>query len=74
MFLAFFLTISIFRAGEGMWLPFLLKALNEAEMKSMGMKMSADDIYSVNHGSLKDAEFTLVVSALVNWYPTRACC
>ncbi|MDQ3017074.1 MAG: S46 family peptidase, partial [Bacteroidota bacterium] len=42
-------------AGEGMWLPFLLKALNEGEMKSMGMKMSAEDIYSVNQGSLKDA-------------------
>lgn len=42
-------------AGEGMWLPLLLKSLNEAEMKAMGMKMSAEDIYSVNHGSLKDA-------------------
>ncbi len=49
-----FLATSI-RAGEGMWLPFLLNALNESEMKSLGMKMSADDIYSVNHGSLKDA-------------------
>jgi hypothetical protein len=43
------------RAGEGMWLPLLLSQLNEAEMKSMGMKMSAEDIYSVNKGSLKDA-------------------
>lgn len=43
------------RAGEGMWLPQLLKMLNEKEMKSMGMKMSAEDIYSVNKGSLKDA-------------------
>lgn len=42
-------------AGEGMWLPFLLQSLNEAEMKAMGMKMSAEDIYSVNRGSLKDA-------------------
>ncbi|MBL0084259.1 MAG: S46 family peptidase [Saprospiraceae bacterium] len=42
-------------AGEGMWLPHLLKALNEAEMKSMGMKLKAEDIYSVNKGSLKDA-------------------
>ncbi len=42
-------------AGEGMWLPLLLKALNEAEMQSMGMKMTAEDIYSVNKGSLKDA-------------------
>ena len=42
-------------AGEGMWLPIFLKQLNEAEMKSMGMKISAEDIYSVNKGSLKDA-------------------
>ena len=41
--------------GEGMWLPLLLQSLNEAEMKSMGMKMSAEDIYSINKGSLKDA-------------------
>ena len=38
-----------------MWFPHLLKALNEAEMKSMGMKLKAEDIYSVNKGSLKDA-------------------
>lgn len=43
------------RAGEGMWLPLLISSLNEAEMKAMGMKMSAEDIYSVNRGSLKDA-------------------
>src|SRR4029079_10004691 len=49
-----FLSTSAF-AGEGMWLPFLLKSLNETEMKSMGMKMNAEDIYSVNQGSLKDA-------------------
>ena len=43
------------RADEGMWLPLLLKALNEGDMKARGMRMSADDIYSVNHSSLKDA-------------------
>lgn len=42
-------------AGEGMWLPIFIKSLNEAEMKSLGMKISAEDIYSVNKGSLKDA-------------------
>ena len=42
-------------AGEGMWLPLLLKSLNESEMQSMGMKLTAEDIYSVNNGSLKDA-------------------
>jgi hypothetical protein len=41
-------------AGEGMWLPLLLKQ-NEAEMQRMGMKMTAEDIYSINKGSLKDA-------------------
>jgi len=38
-----------------MWIPLLLKALNESEMQKMGMKMTAEDIYSVNNGSLKDA-------------------
>ncbi len=42
-------------AGEGMWLPLLLKSLNEGEMQSLGMKMTAEDIYSVNNSSLKDA-------------------
>jgi hypothetical protein len=42
-------------AGEGMWLPLFLGQLNEAEMKSMGLKISAEDIYSINKGSLKDA-------------------
>ncbi|MBI5858286.1 MAG: S46 family peptidase [Sphingobacteriales bacterium] len=43
------------RADEGMWLPLLLQQLNEKQMKAMGMKISAKDIYSINNGSLKDA-------------------
>jgi len=42
-------------AGEGMWIPMLLQQLNEKEMKEMGMNITAEDIYSVNHSSLKDA-------------------
>lgn len=42
-------------AGGGMWLPLLLENLNEEEMKGMGMKITAEDIYSINQGSLKDA-------------------
>lgn len=49
------LCIGFLTAGEGMWLPLFLKSLNEKEMKSLGMKISAEDIYSVNKGSLKDA-------------------
>lgn len=39
----------------GMWIPSLLEGMNEKEMKSLGMKMSAKDIYAVNTSSLKDA-------------------
>ncbi|MBO9151404.1 S46 family peptidase [Chitinophaga sp. GCM10012297] len=46
--------LSVF-ATEGMWLPQLLGRLNEKEMKGMGLKITAADIYNVNKGSLKDA-------------------
>lgn len=39
----------------GMWIPSLLDGMNETEMKNLGMKMSASDIYDVNKSSLKDA-------------------
>lgn len=39
----------------GMWIPSLLEGMNETEMQSLGMKMSAKDIYDVNQSSLKDA-------------------
>jgi hypothetical protein len=42
-------------AIEGMWLPMLLAEMNEAEMKAMGLQLSAEDIYSANQSSLKDA-------------------
>ena len=57
--LIFFLYSSISFATEGMWLPLLLEKLNEKEMKSLGMKISAKDIYNINSGSLKDAIVSL---------------
>ena len=42
------------RADEGMWLPSLISQ-RIADMQAKGLKLSADDIYSVNHSSLKDA-------------------
>ena len=39
----------------GMWIPSLLKGMNETEMKNLGMKMSVKDIYDVNNSSIKDA-------------------
>jgi Peptidase S46 len=56
LLLVFFITNTFLaKADEGMWLPQLLQKLNESRMKSLGMKISAEDIYSINKGSLKDA-------------------
>ena len=42
------------RADEGMWLPSeILKKIKD--IQSQGFKLSAEDIYSVNKSSLKDA-------------------
>ena len=41
-------------ADKGMWLPSLISSRIK-DMKSKGFKLSAEDIYSVNQASLKDA-------------------
>jgi len=43
------------KAGEGMWLPYLLDSLNYQEMKEKGLKITADEIYSITKPSIKDA-------------------
>jgi len=53
--LLLFLSFSTFAQQGGMWIPSLLEGMNEKEMKSLGMKMSAKDIYDVNKSSMKDA-------------------
>lgn len=53
--LVLFVSFPIFAQQGGMWVPSLLKGMNEQEMKSLGMKMSIEDIYDVNNSSLKDA-------------------
>ena len=42
-------------ADEGMWLLPLLKKLNLKDMEAKGLQLTAEDIYSVNNSSLKDA-------------------
>ena len=53
---AVLLTVSLFplKADEGMWLPALISQ-RIADMQAKGLKLSAEDIYSVNQASLKDA-------------------
>lgn len=45
---------NIARADEGMWLPFLI-GRNYEDMKKHGLKLTQDQIYSINKSSLKDA-------------------
>lgn len=58
---AFFAVLLVFAtlfkvsADEGMWLPLLVERLNYTDMKEMGLQLTADEIYSINHSSLKDA-------------------
>ena len=42
-------------ADEGMWLLPYLQKMNIKNMKERGCRLSAEEIYSVNHSSLKDA-------------------
>ncbi len=42
-------------ADEGMWLPALIQKLNIKDMQGKGFGLTAEDIYSINQSSLKDA-------------------
>ena len=54
--MALFLGVSaLYGQQGGMWIPSLLEGMNAKEMKTLGMKMTVADIYSVNKSSLKDA-------------------
>ena len=43
------------KADEGMWLLPLIEKLNIGTMTQLGLKLSAEDIYSLNKACLKDA-------------------
>ena len=54
-FLLVFFVLQVQAQQGGMWIPSLLKGMNETEMKNLGMKVTAEEIYSTNHSSFKDA-------------------
>ena len=43
------------RADEGMWIPVLIEKYNIRIMQENGFKLTAEDIYSINKASMKDA-------------------
>ncbi len=59
VFIAFCLFAGVYlnkvKADEGMWLPMFIDRLNYIDMQKMGLHLTAEEIYSVNHSSLKDA-------------------
>ncbi len=40
---------------EGMWLPMFVERLNYVDMQEKGLQLTAEEIYSINNSSLKDA-------------------
>src|SRR6476661_6265023 len=57
LFVFIFLSFSLFKASadEGMWLPMLLGQQVYGDMVKHGLKLTKDQLYSINKASLKDA-------------------
>jgi hypothetical protein len=57
IFLSLILVVSLFRtyADEGMWLPMLLGKQVYNDMVKRGLKLTKEQLYSVNKASIKDA-------------------
>ncbi|GEP95196.1 S46 family peptidase [Chitinophaga cymbidii] len=49
------LSVKLVRADEGMWLPYLLGQQVYADMVKKGLKLSKEQLYSINKSSMKDA-------------------
>ncbi len=43
------------KADEGMWMLPLLEKINSDALRNLGSRLSPDQIYSINHSSIKDA-------------------
>ena len=53
---------------EGMWLPMFVDRLNYVDMQEMGLQLTAEEIYSINNSSIKDAIIGLSTSSKPNGY------
>ncbi len=49
------LSATVARADEGMWLPSLLEGKTIKDMRKAGLRLTAEDLYSINKASLNDA-------------------
>jgi hypothetical protein len=57
LFVIIFLSVSVFKASadEGMWLPMLLGEQVYQDMVKHGLKLTKEQLYSINKSSIKDA-------------------
>ncbi|MFN8257829.1 MAG: S46 family peptidase [Bacteroidales bacterium] len=55
LFALLIIFIPVFKADEGIWIPVLLEKYNIKDMQDKGFRLTADDIYSINKASMKDA-------------------
>ncbi len=53
---------------EGMWLPMFVERLNYSDMQKMGLQLTPEELYSINHSSLKDAIVGLAQGSAPNGY------
>ncbi|MRG46445.1 serine protease [Chitinophaga sp. SYP-B3965] len=49
------LSVKLAKADEGMWLPYLLGPQVYADMVKKGLKLTKEQLYSINKSSMKDA-------------------
>ncbi len=55
MILFILMSTHMVKADEGMWIPILIEKYNIKLMQEKGFKLTAEDIYSINKASMKDA-------------------
>lgn len=55
LLLTFLMSFLQMRADEGMWLMMMIKRLKGVDLQTKGLHLTAEEIYSVNNSSLKDA-------------------
>ena len=71
---AIVLSFMVARADEGMWLPYALNGQNLAEMQAMGCKLTAEQIFSFNQPSIKDAIVQFGGGCTGEIISPKACC
>lgn len=60
LLIGIFAIFTMAQADEGMWIPGHISKMNYTDMHKLGLKLSPEEIYSINNSSLKDAIFQLL--------------